>query len=67
MHTVPLLLIMAVGSGLTVTARGLWFVMHPAAFTSRTEIFPLMVPNVTVIDAAEGSPMRAAPVGRVHV
>src|SRR5512133_1855564 len=40
--------------------------MHPAALVSRTVMSPLTVPKVTVTDAPEGFPTRAAPVGSDH-
>ena len=66
-HIVPPPLIVAVGKGLTVTARGLWLVMQPAAFVSRTEMVPPTFANIRVIELAEGSPTIAVPPGIVQL
>jgi hypothetical protein len=42
---VPPPLIMAVGSGLTVTAIGIWFVTQLAMFVSLAEILPPTFPK----------------------
>jgi hypothetical protein len=66
-HIVPPPLIVAVGRGLTVIAFGVWFVIQPAAFVSRTEIVPPTLANISVTEFAEGSPIIAAPPGIVQL
>ena len=66
-QTVPPFVMLAVGNGLTFTENGLWFVTHPAMLVSRTRIVPPTFPNTTVIVLAEGSPIMAAPPGKVQL